>query len=102
MMNSKKSCLHQKLGRTQIRVPKSLICCHNCGYAYYGRAINLKAGKNKERHYAYYRCTGTDAHRFGGERICDNLQVRTDLLDLAVCNIVGGVRTRLLSNTRIR
>ena len=27
---------------------------------------------------------GTDAYRFGGERICPNTQVRTDLLDLAV------------------
>jgi hypothetical protein len=25
MMNSKKSCLHQKLGRTQIALPKPLI-----------------------------------------------------------------------------
>jgi site-specific DNA recombinase len=33
-----------------------------------------------KRDYAYYRCIGTDAYRFGGERICDNLQVRTDLL----------------------
>ena len=27
---------------------------------------------------------GTDAYRFGGERICQHTQVRTDLLDLAV------------------
>ena len=27
---------------------------------------------------------GTDANRFGGERICQHTQVRTDLLDLAV------------------
>src|SRR6267378_745973 len=33
---------------------QGLICCHNCGYAYYGRAMNLKSGKNKERHDAYY------------------------------------------------
>ena len=32
----------------------------------------------------YYRCLGTDAYRFGGERLCQNTQVRTDLLDLAV------------------
>src|SRR5262249_41156802 len=36
------------------------------------------------RAYAYYRCLGTDAYRFGGERLCQNTQVRTDLLDLAV------------------
>ncbi|MBP0625547.1 recombinase family protein, partial [Cupriavidus sp. LEh25] len=34
-----------------------------------------------QRDYADYRCVGTDAYRFGGERICDNLQVRTDKLD---------------------
>ena len=27
---------------------------------------------------------GTDAYRFGGERVCQNTQVRTDLVDLAV------------------
>src|SRR5919109_5171181 len=36
------------------------------------------------RAYAYYRCLGTDAYRFGGERVCQNTQVRTDLLDVAV------------------
>jgi len=36
------------------------------------------------RHYAYYRCVGTDAYRFGGQRVCDNTQVRTDLLEAAV------------------
>jgi site-specific DNA recombinase len=29
----------------------------------------------------YCRCVGTDTYRFGGQRICDNLQVRTDRLD---------------------
>ncbi|MBM3225781.1 MAG: hypothetical protein FJZ47_18550 [Candidatus Tectomicrobia bacterium] len=36
------------------------------------------------RAYAYYRCLGTDAYRFGGERVCQNTQARTDLFDLAV------------------
>jgi site-specific DNA recombinase len=63
---------------------QGLVCCHHCGYAYYGKAISRKAAKEKQRDYAYYRCIGTDAYRFGGERICDNLQVRTDFLDLAV------------------
>src|SRR3712207_7435294 len=34
--------------------------------------------------YAYYRCCGSDAYRFGGERLCANPQVRTDRLDEAV------------------
>ena len=35
------------------------------------------------RHYNY-RCCGMDAYRFGGQRVCANRQVRTDLLDVAV------------------
>jgi site-specific DNA recombinase len=31
---------------------------------------------------------GTDAYRFGGERVCHNTQVRTGLLDLAVWRAV--------------
>ena len=30
--------------------------------------------------YAYYRCTGSDAYRFGGQRLCWNKQIRTDML----------------------
>ena len=63
---------------------QGLAVCAHCGYAYYGKRISQKAAKGKPRTYAYYRCIGTDAHRFAGERICDNLQVRTDLLDQAV------------------
>lgn len=43
-----------------------------------------RGAKGKVRHYAYYRCIGTDAYRFGGQRVCDNKQVRTDLLEEAV------------------
>jgi site-specific DNA recombinase len=63
---------------------QGLVCCAQCGYAYYGKAISPSARKHHPRHYAYYRCLGTDAYRFGGIRVCDNHQVRTDLLDLAV------------------
>jgi site-specific DNA recombinase len=63
---------------------QGLLVCAHCGYAYYGKKISLKSAKGKVRAYAYYRCIGTDAHRYAGERICDNLQVRTDLLDQAV------------------
>jgi len=70
---------------------QGLVCCQNCGYAYYGKAISPSAAKGKKRNYAYYRCLGTDAYRFGGERICQNLQVRTDLLDLAVWQEVRGL-----------
>jgi site-specific DNA recombinase len=55
---------------------QGLLVCAQCHYAYYGKPVS-----NKARNYAYYRCIGTDAYRFGGERVCDNLQVRTDKLD---------------------
>jgi len=60
---------------------QGLLVCAQCRYAYYGKAISNKAARGKQRDYAYYRCIGSDAYRFGGERICDNLQVRTDRLD---------------------
>jgi site-specific DNA recombinase len=63
---------------------QGLVQCRHCGYAFYGKPISHKAAKGHTRMYAYYRCLGTDAYRFGGERVCANPQVRTDLLDLAV------------------
>ena len=63
---------------------QGLLQCQHCGYAFYGKRLSPSARKGKPRAYAYYRCLGTDAYRFGGERICQNTQVRTDLLDRAV------------------
>ena len=55
------------------------------------KPISRKAAKGQTRTYAYYRCLGTDAYRFGGERVCTNAQVRTDLLDVTVWREVQGV-----------
>jgi site-specific DNA recombinase len=63
---------------------QGLVQCGHCGYAYYGKRLSPSARKGHPRAYAYYRCLGTDAYRFGGARVCPNTQVRTDLLDLAV------------------
>ena len=63
---------------------QGLLQCQHCGYAFYGKRLSPSARKGKPRAYAYYRCLGTDAYRFGGERLCQNAQVRTDLVDLAV------------------
>ncbi len=54
-----------------------------CGSAYYGKKVSRSSAKGRVQ-WAYYRCTGTDAYRFGGERVFDNKQVRTDKLDEAV------------------
>jgi site-specific DNA recombinase len=63
---------------------QGLLQCQQCGYAFYGKPLSPSARKNRPRAYAYYRCLGTDAYRFGGERLCPNTPVRTDRLELAV------------------
>ena len=63
---------------------QGLLKCRCCDYAYYGKPVSGSAAKGKKRDYVYYRCIGTDAYRFGGERVCWNKQVRTDLLEAAV------------------
>lgn len=70
---------------------QGLITCTRCGYAYYGKPVSTGAAKGKRRDYAYYRCIGTDAYRFGGQRVCENKQVRTDLLETAVWHEVQGL-----------
>jgi len=63
---------------------QGLLACGCCGHALYGKPVSLRSAKGKRRSYAYYRCIGTDAYRFGGQRICQNRQVRTDLLEQCV------------------
>ncbi len=63
---------------------QGLMVCASCGYAYYGKAITPGVARGRPRDYAYYRCCGNDAGRFGGQRACWNAQVRTDRLDEAV------------------
>ena len=70
--------------RGQRYLLQGLVVCQQCGYAYYGKAISLRSAKGQAAGYAYYRCCGSDAYRFGGERLCANPQVRTDRLDEAV------------------
>ena len=62
---------------------QGLLVCKKCHYALYGKPVRNKRGEKIDR-YAYYRCIGTDAYRFGGNRICDNKQIRTDVLEIVV------------------
>jgi site-specific DNA recombinase len=55
---------------------QGLLVCKHCGYALYGKPVSPAAAQGKKRRYAYYRCSGMDAYRFGGQRICWNKQVR--------------------------
>jgi site-specific DNA recombinase len=63
---------------------QGLLVCRRCGYAYYGKTVSRRAAKGKRRDYAYYRCCGSDAFRFGGQPLCTNPQLRTDHADAAV------------------
>ena len=63
---------------------QGLLVCPQCGYAYYGKTTWNQTAQGRTHEYAYYRCSGTDATRYGGERVCDNPQVRADTLDKTV------------------
>jgi site-specific DNA recombinase len=73
-----------------------LLVCKCCGYAYGGR---YNGGAAQKRKYGYYRCAGTEAHRFGGQKVCANKSLRQDLLDAAVWN---DVRALLSDPARVR
>jgi site-specific DNA recombinase len=75
--------------RDDIRGPRrwllqGLTVCHRCGYAYYGRTAAPKKADRSRREYRYYRCPGTEGHRFGGTAVCDNRPIRGDHLEQAV------------------
>jgi site-specific DNA recombinase len=70
---------------------QGLIVCKQCDYAYYAKRLSSTPRKNKVYNYAYYRCGGTDAYRFGGKRLCSNTQIRMDTLDVAVWEEVKGL-----------
>ena len=79
---------------------QGLVVCKRCGYGCYGKPTSRASAKGKGKvPYAYYRCTGSDAYRFGGQRLCWNKQIRTDMLDAAVWE---DVRRLLSEPERVR
>ena len=85
---------HRRHARPSRRGARSLlpgvVQCQPCGSAFYGTPSSRTAAQGKTRPYASSRCVGTEAYRFGGERVCTTPQVRTDLLDLTVWREVSG------------
>ena len=77
---------------------QGLVVCKRCGYGCYGKPVSRASAKGKVPD-AYYRCTGSDAYRFGGQRLCWNKQIRTDTLDAAVWE---DVRQLLSEPERVR
>jgi len=77
---------------------QGLICCAKCGYAYYGKTIRQLGAGRQMRDFVYYRCSGSDGYRFGGERICSNSQVQGAFLEATVWREVS---TLLMNPERI-
>jgi site-specific DNA recombinase len=63
---------------------QGLICCALCGYAFYGKTTRQRGKGRQLRDFRYYRCTGTDGYRFGGERICSNTQIQAERLETKI------------------
>lgn len=63
---------------------QGLLICSECRYAYYGKTIRQLGAGGVVRDFIYYRCSGTDGYRFGGERICDNRQIQGEFIEAAV------------------
>lgn len=62
---------------------RGLVVCAQCRYGCYAKSVSRASAKGKKQH-VYYRCTGSDAYRFGGQRVCWNRQVRADELERGV------------------
>jgi site-specific DNA recombinase len=63
---------------------QGLTVCRRCGYAYYGKTASPSKRDSSKSVYCYYRCIGTDGSRFDGHAVCDNPQIRGDVLEQAV------------------
>jgi site-specific DNA recombinase len=70
---------------------QGLVVCAKCGRALYGK-VATSLYKGKRSRYTYYRCPGLEPYRFGGgDRLCDNRQVKTDRLEQAVWEDVSSL-----------
>ena len=74
-----------RLGRRRLgHLLQGLTCCAICRYAYYGKTTRERGPGHTLKDYRYYRCSGTDGYRFGGERICTSRQIQAEFLEAAV------------------
>lgn len=63
---------------------QGLLSCSECRYAFYGKTTRQRGAGSRLRDFIYYRCSGTDGYRFGGERICNNPPIRGELIEPSV------------------
>jgi len=72
---------------------QGLTCCARCSYAYYGKTTHQRGAGGRMKDFRYYRCSGSDSYRFGGERICSNAQIQGEFLETAVWRDVSDLLT---------
>ena len=82
LTENKKRSRHGERGSKYLL--SGLVVCKHCGYAYCGQGASASCVNDDRKRYAYYRCTGNDAYRFGGQRICWNRPVRMEVLEQVV------------------
>jgi site-specific DNA recombinase len=63
---------------------QGLLACSECRYAYYGKTTRQRGAGGRLKDFIYYRCSGTDGYRFGGERICQNPQITGEFIEASV------------------
>jgi len=76
----------------------SLLVCGTCGYTLSGMVTRYRTQSGEDRVRGYYRCLGTDAYRFAGERPCHNPPLPMDATEAAIW---AEVRALLEDTTRL-
>lgn len=72
---------------------QGLLVCKQCNRAYCG-GKSIHRNQKKDTIHLYYRCTGTDSYRFGGNKMCDSKQANAHAIELVIWDEVK----KLLSN----
>jgi site-specific DNA recombinase len=72
---------------------QGLCCCAKCGYAYYGKTLRQLGAGRQMRDFLYYRCSGSDGYRFGGEPICSNAQIQGNILEMTTWSEISKLLT---------
>ncbi len=73
---------------------QGVLSCSECRYAYYGKTTRQRGAGGRLRDFIYYRCSGTDGYRFGGERVCNNPPMSGEFIEASAWTEVW----RLLKN----
>lgn len=73
---------------------QGLLVCKQCSRAYCGSKTTKRNKKKDDTIYFCYRCTGADAARFGGTKLCNSKQANANAIEL----IVWGEVKKLINN----